>query len=173
MKVLTIWQPCASLLACGAKGLETRPWATSYRGPIAIHAAAPSIRRVLKKCFPMGDWSYHPDHQAQKEFLDALSKAFGVTDGGIIDRLEKLPTKAVIATANLIGCHRIGRLDDHKTGYWDCNRPLTWVDVADQEALFGDWRLGRFAWEFSDMKIIDPVSASGQQGLWEWGGSGR
>jgi hypothetical protein len=40
MKAITIWQPWASLKACGAKEFETRSWATSYRGPIAIHAAA-------------------------------------------------------------------------------------------------------------------------------------
>ena len=39
MKALTIWQPWASLIACGAKRYETRSWATKYRGPIAIHAA--------------------------------------------------------------------------------------------------------------------------------------
>lgn len=39
MKALTIWQPWASLLACGAKKYETRSWATKYKGQIAIHAA--------------------------------------------------------------------------------------------------------------------------------------
>ncbi len=39
MKAITIWQPWASLIACGAKKYETRSWATNYRGPIAIHAA--------------------------------------------------------------------------------------------------------------------------------------
>lgn len=39
MKCLSLWQPWASLIAVGAKTIETRSWATSYRGPIAIHAA--------------------------------------------------------------------------------------------------------------------------------------
>ena len=39
MKAITIWQPWASLLVSGRKRYETRSWATSYRGPIAIHAA--------------------------------------------------------------------------------------------------------------------------------------
>jgi hypothetical protein len=37
MKVLTILEPWASLIVCGAK-IETRSWATKYRGSIAIHA---------------------------------------------------------------------------------------------------------------------------------------
>lgn len=38
MKALTIWQPWASLIAWGEKLYETRPFATQYRGPLAIHA---------------------------------------------------------------------------------------------------------------------------------------
>ncbi|MDT8901152.1 ASCH domain-containing protein [Anaeroselena agilis] len=39
MKALTLWEPWASLIALGAKRIETRSWPTNYRGPIAIHAA--------------------------------------------------------------------------------------------------------------------------------------
>lgn len=41
MKALTLWQPWASLIALGEKRYETRSWATSYRGLLAIHASAP------------------------------------------------------------------------------------------------------------------------------------
>ena len=39
MKVLTLTQPWATLVAIGAKRIETRSWSTKYRGPLAIHAA--------------------------------------------------------------------------------------------------------------------------------------
>lgn len=39
MKVITLWQPWASLIIEDKKHIETRSWATSYRGPIGIHAA--------------------------------------------------------------------------------------------------------------------------------------
>src|ERR1700694_3122793 len=39
MKALSLWQPWASLIAMGLKEFETRHWATSYRGPLVIHAA--------------------------------------------------------------------------------------------------------------------------------------
>ena len=39
MKVLSLWQPWASLMACGVKLHETRHWSTTHRGAIAIHAA--------------------------------------------------------------------------------------------------------------------------------------
>lgn len=37
---LSLWQPWATLMAVGAKGVETRSWPTSYRGWVAIHATA-------------------------------------------------------------------------------------------------------------------------------------
>ncbi|MHB1773386.1 MAG: ASCH domain-containing protein [Acidimicrobiales bacterium] len=40
MKALSLHQPWASLIAIGVKKVETRHWTTSYRGPLAIHAAA-------------------------------------------------------------------------------------------------------------------------------------
>lgn len=38
MKALTIYQPWATLIAIGAKHIETRSWSTKYRGPLAVHA---------------------------------------------------------------------------------------------------------------------------------------
>jgi hypothetical protein len=39
MKAITLTQPWATLVAIGAKRVETRSWYTSYRGPLAIHAS--------------------------------------------------------------------------------------------------------------------------------------
>lgn len=38
MKAITIKEPWASMISHGWKTMETRSWATSYRGRIAIHA---------------------------------------------------------------------------------------------------------------------------------------
>lgn len=40
MKVLTVRQPWAWLIAAGHKDIENRTWATSYRGPLLIQASA-------------------------------------------------------------------------------------------------------------------------------------
>lgn len=150
MKAITIWQPWASLLACGGKRFETRPWATSYRGPIAIHAAKKDVFDALA-VIPV------PVALEMKKLIGSEWK--------------DLPTGAVIATANLVGCHKIGRIPEahsstQRTGCWNCNEPDTWIDVTPQEASFGDWTPGRFAWELSDVKVISPVPVSGKQGLW-------
>ena len=39
VKALSLWNPWAMLMAVGEKTVETRGWATSYRGLLAIHAA--------------------------------------------------------------------------------------------------------------------------------------
>jgi hypothetical protein len=44
MKVLTLAQPWATLVAIGAKKIETRSWPTNYRGPLAIQFARPEQR---------------------------------------------------------------------------------------------------------------------------------
>jgi hypothetical protein len=39
LRVLTVKQPWASLIASGVKRIENRTWTTRYRGPVAIHAS--------------------------------------------------------------------------------------------------------------------------------------
>ena len=66
MKALTLTQPWATLVAIGAKRIETRSWRTSYRGPLAIHAAKgfPKYARAFTlepdcyECAPMGKPTY-------------------------------------------------------------------------------------------------------------------
>jgi hypothetical protein len=40
VKCLTVRQPWAYLIVAGLKDVEFRSWATAYRGPLLIHAAA-------------------------------------------------------------------------------------------------------------------------------------
>ena len=169
MKAITIWQPWASLLAHGVKQYETRSWATSYRGPIAIHAAA----REPRKCFDALD-------------LDGVFQvAAALRNNGVVHKdipiylvipeiveHDLLPTSAVIATAELAGCHRIvlhgGRgLSSASPGWLETDHGI--YEPTDQELFFGDWAPGRYAWEITNIKLLDtPVPAKGKQGLWNW-----
>jgi activating signal cointegrator 1 len=51
MKALTLTQPWATLVAIGAKRIETRSWSTNYRGPLLIHAAKSFPRDCQDLCF--------------------------------------------------------------------------------------------------------------------------
>jgi len=78
MKTLTLWQPWASLIAVWAKTIETRSWKTSYRGQLAIHAAAR----------PVGDMP-HETHKAALRILHDFST---------------LPLGAIVAVCELVEC---------------------------------------------------------------------
>lgn len=49
MKVITIKQPFASLIAEGLKEYEFRTWKTKYRGKILIHAGKSIDKEAMKK----------------------------------------------------------------------------------------------------------------------------
>lgn len=48
MRALTVRQPWAELEASGAKSIEVRTWATSYRGPLAIHAGLTDAQEAIE-----------------------------------------------------------------------------------------------------------------------------
>lgn len=49
MKVITIKQPYASLIAYGYKEYEFRTWKTKYRGDILIHAGKSVDKKAMEK----------------------------------------------------------------------------------------------------------------------------
>ena len=82
MKVLTLTQPWASLVACGAKRIETRPWRTRYRGPVAIHAAQAMPRAALD--FYRSEVCWSALHRAGvPDAAKALGKAASGSQDGI------------------------------------------------------------------------------------------
>lgn len=64
MKVISIREPYATLIAEGFKRIETRSWKTNYRGELFIHASCKSIskqtleNKYLKKIVKNLDMSY-------------------------------------------------------------------------------------------------------------------
>ena len=88
MKALTLWQPWATLVAIGAKKIETRSWKTNYRGPLAIHAAKRIDKKILKLCF-------------QEPFFDCLTEAGHKLVAYHLFRGRALPHGAIVATCTL------------------------------------------------------------------------
>ena len=155
MKAITLWQPWASLLACGAKKFETRSWATKYRGPIVIHAAS-------RPCFKLAD----VDPAADNAAIMAFGKSSIPYDLG--DFYEyKLPCGCIIATAELVGCWRCIGIDDNNNYAIDKNGKE--IIIYGHELMFGNFGHGRYAWEFKNMELLpNPIPAKGKQGLWDW-----
>lgn len=84
MRALSLTQPWATLVAVGAKQLETRSWPTTYRGELAIHASSRFPRDCKDLCH-------------DEPFLSALTEAG-------IGRVTDLPIGAIVAVATLTDC---------------------------------------------------------------------
>jgi len=151
MKAITLRQPWATLVAIGAKEIETRSWRTSYRGPIAIHAG---------KWWPLRDRGL----TAAPHFFEALCDHYGVTPTPVLEALLDRDCGKVIAIAWLEDCMRI-TVPNLRPRY-DLLDPST---LSDRERAFGDYKAGRFAWRLSGPTLLkEPVPARGRLGLWEW-----
>lgn len=159
MRGLTLWQPWATMIALLEKRLETRSWESSYRGPIAVHAAARWSREQVETC-------------RSAPFLQLLTKHGRVRAGELEVPRGKftlaapagIPFGAVVAIAELVDCMPGDRAV---------------LQVERQEILAGEHelalgyfipRLGdgrRFAWRLRAIQPLrTPVVCAGAQGLW-------
>lgn len=148
MKALSLLQPYASLIAVGAKKIETRSWSTKYRGPLAIHASKKLADDQSHLC-------------VKEPFYSILTQA-GLSIRRSVVIYDKvwadLPLGSVIATCNLVNCINmtpefIGRVKSAK-GY---------------EIDFGVYEVGRFAWILENVQpLTEPITAKGALSLWEW-----
>lgn len=153
MKIVTLWQPWASLIAAKLKCYETRSWETDYRGKLAIHAA----KRPVK----------------QEELLPI----FYSTGGGGVD-LEKLtlleqvlgadlPLGCIVAIADLSDCRMM--IDHFQSAYTTRTTREVRYSIAEQSVLeksVGSWQPGRYAWQLKNVLALpEPIAFKGSQGL--------
>lgn len=139
MKVLSLWQPWATLIALGKKRVETRSWSTPYRGEVAIHAAKHWNRKLDGMC-------------CTSPFIDVLGYQYH--DGPLYRYdgvLRLLPFGSIVATAQIV--------DVVPTSVM---RPT----ISVLEASFGDYSQGRYAWLLDNVRpLSDPFPLAGRQGL--------
>lgn len=169
MKALTLWQPWATLAGSGIKQIETRSWATSYRGVLAIHAA--KVERPEEAAVV-----------ALSGFYDALWPLLGFSTRPMPASIRaRLPRGAVVAVSRLVDCLPVIVANDpyepdtdfcmvrsldgnrlyHKVGN-------TVADMTDQ-LPYGDFSPGRWAWMLTGITQMDePIPVRGRQGLWNW-----
>lgn len=173
MKALTIRQPWASLIALGVKTIETRSWSTSYRGPLAIHAA----KRRPSPWWEDTRTGYAGPNRQGAPWHDQLERfcEYGETDYGHywawVDQSKYLG--AVVATCELVEVVPTDDLYSPTAAEPDrmWQRRMTSIPLADWDIEanlpYGDYARGRFAWLLADIKPLNvPVPAKGRQGLW-------
>ncbi|HEX6020646.1 MAG TPA: hypothetical protein VFZ00_01540 [Solirubrobacter sp.] len=177
MKALSLTPPFASLIALGAKRVETRTgrFPRSFTGQFAVHQTIGL--QGLQQMLP-GRKGTRPEQLLNElcstsPFACALEplrrRAAGQQDtllpGHDVDWNRVLPRGAVVAVAHVQGIEditatlaaqiRAGRV----TGYGT---------VGVDEHVFGDYRPGRVAIFINHVTpLIQPVACPGQQGVWD------
>lgn len=174
MKTITLHQPWASLVALGVKTIETRSWSTTYRGPLAIHAAQrdPSV-------FEVGDFYVGREDIGAPWWLYGEHGVWPMPFGSVIatcelvdvipmfvewgDYFERAPIGALgegpmLYVGDLPGLQIVTPIDTHAGR----------TEGVEEQRPYGDFAPGRFAWILEKIEPIDPVAARGRQGLWEW-----
>lgn len=151
MRALTLTQPWATLVALGAKRVETRSWGTAYRGSLAIHAA---------------------------KGMDAAARAYAGTDpcrdvlctagygmgGGTVD-LGLLPRGAIVAVCQVVDVvHLLGAETLFAAVRNEHGGTYVWTA---EELAYGDFSPGRYAWVLDEVLAVrEPVPCTGALGLW-------
>lgn len=157
LKVLSIRQPYASLVAIGAKVVETRSRRTSHRGLVGIHASRTftGAERALVNRSPFHGALFAADPE---------QVAFGLD--------STLPRGQVIAVAELVDCipsEQLVRLFNKHPR--PCLRygdgPDEFVRATRHEQWFGNYAPERFGWVLNGVQRLEnPVDAKGQLGIW-------
>lgn len=149
MKALTLTQPYATLIAIGAKQIETRGQKTAHRGEIAIHAGA-NLR-------PVGGHTGYIELR-QSEPFESVLRAAGYQPG------NDLPLGAVVAVADLWECFPI-RMEGPIACY---QREGIWWSVSAQERAFGDFSTGRYGYMLRTVRRLkQPVPCRGMPGMFD------
>jgi hypothetical protein len=168
MKAISLWQPWASLIACGAKPFETRHWAPPREligQTIAIHAA----KKVDKGAVELA-----VDLAADSMLMEALKAVCGPV------RLQAnigplcLPIGCIVATARLDAAFQLGEPADG-TAVPAARVVKRMISRQMPECFtvryddFGDYASGRWAWLLRDVKPLPtPLQATGRQGFFDF-----
>lgn len=138
MRILSLWQPWATLMANGDKRVETRSWSTPYRGPVALHAAR--------------KWNRELEMLAQ-------SQPFQQCLGDL--HLDPLPLGAILAVGKLVD---VAPMSVERRGESVFER---WPSLfTAKELAFGNYEPGRFAWIFDEVRPLEkPLPWKGSQGF--------
>jgi len=155
MRAISLWQPWASAIAVNAKRVETRGWPTSYRGPLAIHAAQRLVKSELLHYASCWNW------------CGALAPM------GWAMRMEAkpwdlLPFGAVVATCTVVDCRPSESFTEEEID--TPRRPegqhadlWNWT-----EREMGDFGPGRYGWTLDEVRRLPtPIPYRGAQGFFQ------
>lgn len=160
MKGITLTPPWGTLVAVGAKRIETRAWSTSYRGPLAIHQA-----KLLNGLRRRDDEVRVGTRELEKRLAELcdLDPFFTVLRPHLsgytaAERARDLPRARIVAIAHLV--------DVQPTATFNPYQP----SCAQFESAFGDYSAGRYAWVLERPTALyggAGIECPGGRGLWD------
>lgn len=152
MKAISLWQPWASLMASGAKKIETRSWPTKYRGQLVICSAKKIIPEGIKGSLAGQCLRIALQRLEGKRFDEGLVRQL-VFDHPMV-KIHSWPYGYALAIGNLIDCIP--------------TEEAVKMKLDPYELIFGDYTSGRFAWIFSGMEPVErPFPIIGRQRLFK------
>ncbi len=145
MKAISLWEPHASLMRTTAKKIETRSWATEYRGRLLICATKTGLPEV-ELLELLSRWEF------QGGLAPLLGHSLDLKGNGWYDvGPEHLNFGKAVAIVQVINCKPTVQLTDDEIG---TDRP------------FGNFAPGRFAWITNMVrKDFTPFPVKGHQGF--------
>ena len=163
VKAISLWQPWASLWACGVKPYETRSRKTNYRGPLLIHAAKADYRSLLKL---VGAGHY-----------STLERA--VYEAGL-PRIHELPRGCIVGGGEMFSVAQVTRVRERQPSLggfsfgayiearFNDEARLALHDTTAAEMALGDVSPGRWLWFIRHPDIlVTPVPWRGRQSLFD------
>ncbi len=150
LKVISLWEPWASLMAHSLKKIETRGWSTDFRGEVAIHSTKGGLTQesMFHTC-------------SDEPFLTVL-KELNILRAGMSKRqvVAAFPRGHIIAVGTLVDCCPT-ESDICIPGIFDQHPELD----TDQERAFGDYSAGRYGLVFDNVTLLqEPVPFKSRQG---------
>jgi len=147
MKALSVKQPWAGMIAAGLKTIETRTWATGYRGPILLVASKkPVYPGQVGQCSHCLQFSDRVEFDVigadtRNVFCNICGKETGVTffDASLSGRAQCI--------AELAECHVMSKLDEAAA----CCRIYP----------------GAYSWVLENIRPLKPFEVKGQLGLFD------
>lgn len=148
MKLISLWQPWATIMAIGVKRIETRHWSTEYRGWLAIHATLAWNAECRKAV-------------CEDAFSDALEPHYATghsLDGKWLKSLRaELPFGKIVAVVRAVTCVKTEMI----TG----GLSRLALPNIEREVTFGDYEPGRFGIITGDVfRLPEPIAFKSRQG---------
>lgn len=162
MKLISLWEPWATLMALCFKRVETRDWITAYRGPLAIHASkhGMSLQDTLATCLQTPFYNALMTYPSFREQLIHFPQ---------INQVDKRVMKACFPNRGKIVCivdlKNTWPTETIKGRYPDIMTPAEFA-FGNYDPVDADSGNARHGWvtEFT-FKLPEPIPFTSKQGL--------